>query len=41
MVPIIKSLLKGGATAGMAYQFTDISALFEISVIGIGKSQDR
>ena len=27
--------------SGMAYQFTDISAFFEISVISIGKSQDR
>ncbi len=25
---------------GMAYRFTDISELFEILVIGIGKSQD-
>ena len=25
--------------SGMAYRFTDISARFEISVIGIGKSQ--
>ncbi len=30
-----------GLYSGMAYRFTDISVLFEISVIGIGKSQNR
>ncbi len=33
--------LKCHTLSGMAYRFTDISALFEISVIGIGKSWDR